>query len=49
MTFLQKASSDAEEFSEVERYELREPPAYQFSANRREFNEILGAALAPGC
>jgi isoquinoline 1-oxidoreductase len=30
---------------EVERYELREPPAYRFDANRREFVQVLGAGL----
>src|SRR4029078_10418002 len=29
----------------VERYELREPPAYQFSASRRECVQVLGAGL----
>ncbi|RIK80704.1 MAG: isoquinoline 1-oxidoreductase [Planctomycetota bacterium] len=31
--------------NEVERYELREGPAYRFDANRREFIEVLGAGL----
>ena len=30
---------------EVERYELREPQAYHFAANRREFAQTLGAGL----
>ena len=30
---------------EPERYELAEPPAWQFSLNRREFLEIAGAGL----
>src|SRR5687768_10689932 len=33
------------EFDEVERYELRENPAYYFSANRREFVQVLGAGI----
>lgn len=37
--------SGTEEFSELERYELHEPPAYRFAANRREFNLALGAGL----
>jgi CO/xanthine dehydrogenase Mo-binding subunit len=31
--------------SEVERYEQREPPAYRFEADRREFVQGLGAGL----
>src|SRR5262245_27652317 len=31
--------------SEVERYEQREPPAYRFDADRREFVQVLGAGL----
>jgi isoquinoline 1-oxidoreductase subunit beta len=31
--------------AEVERYELREPPAYRFDADRREFVQVLGAGL----
>jgi len=30
---------------EPDRYELREPPAYEFALNRREFVEIAGAGL----
>ncbi|HEX6961655.1 MAG TPA: molybdopterin cofactor-binding domain-containing protein, partial [Lacipirellula sp.] len=30
---------------EIERYELRSPPAYRFSADRREFVGVLGAGL----
>jgi isoquinoline 1-oxidoreductase len=30
---------------EVERYEFREPPAYRFDADRREFVQVLGAGL----
>lgn len=33
------------EDSEFERYELRERPAYQFAANRREFAQTLGAGI----
>ncbi len=33
-----------EEF-EPERYELREPPAHEFTLNRREFAEVAGAGL----
>ncbi|QDU89300.1 Nicotinate dehydrogenase subunit B [Pirellulimonas nuda] len=33
------------EHLEWERYELREPPAYAFAANRREFVQTLGAGL----
>ena len=41
------------EFPEPERYELSEPPKYQFEVNRREFVQILGAGIlvsvvAPG-
>jgi CO/xanthine dehydrogenase Mo-binding subunit len=35
---------DREPF-EVERYEQREPPAYRFNADRREFVQVLGAGL----
>ena len=31
--------------AEVERYELHEPPAYRFDADRREFVQVLGAGL----
>ena len=34
-----------QEAFEPERYELREPPAYEFAPNRREFVEIAGAGL----
>lgn len=34
-----------EELLEIERYELREPPAYLFRVNRREFLGTLGAGL----
>jgi hypothetical protein len=34
-----------DEFPEVERYELREPPRYRFEPNRREALQILGAGL----
>ncbi|MGZ8900044.1 MAG: molybdopterin cofactor-binding domain-containing protein, partial [Limisphaerales bacterium] len=33
------------EFPEPERYELSEPPKYQFELNRREFVQILGAGV----
>jgi CO/xanthine dehydrogenase Mo-binding subunit len=33
------------EFTEPERYELREGPYYHFEINRREFAQILGAGL----
>lgn len=33
------------EDNEVERYELREPPRYHFSANRREFTQSLGLGV----
>ena len=33
------------EFTEVERYEFREGPAYRFEADRREFVQALGAGL----
>jgi isoquinoline 1-oxidoreductase len=35
----------AADFTEVERYELRESPRYRFSANRREFVQVLGAGI----
>jgi isoquinoline 1-oxidoreductase len=37
--------SVAEEFPEVERYELHAGPGYRFEANRREFVQVLGAGL----
>src|SRR5688572_19452624 len=33
------------EFTEPERYELREGPHYHFEMNRREFGQVLGAGL----
>ena len=33
------------EFTEPERYELREGPYYHFEMNRREFGQVLGAGL----
>ncbi|MGE0756622.1 MAG: molybdopterin cofactor-binding domain-containing protein [Pirellulaceae bacterium] len=39
-------NSAEEEFSEHERYELREPARYRFEASRREFVQVLGAGLA---
>lgn len=33
------------EFAEVERYELKETPAYQFETNRREFVQIVSAGF----
>jgi isoquinoline 1-oxidoreductase len=36
---------DDVEFDEVERYELREGPAYHFDTDRREFVQVLGAGL----
>ena len=33
------------EFVEVERYELREPPAYQFETTRRVFVQIVSAGF----
>lgn len=38
-------NSVEEEDGEVERYELRAPQPYHFSANRREFAQTLGAGL----
>lgn len=37
--------SAREDFPELERYELSEPPRYVFELNRREFVGILGAGL----
>ena len=37
--------ADELECFEPERYELREPPAYQFALSRREFVEVAGAGL----
>ena len=37
--------STREDFPELERYELSEPPRYVFELNRREFVGILGAGL----
>ena len=37
--------SEIEGNNEVERYELREPPAYQFHASRRAFAQTLGAGV----
>lgn len=34
-----------QEFDELERYELHEPPAYTFDMNRRQFVQVLGAGL----
>ena len=34
-----------EDLIEVERYELREGPAYRFEVNRRQFVQLLGAGL----
>jgi isoquinoline 1-oxidoreductase len=43
---MQVQSQIAEDvFDEVERYELREGPAYRFDADRREFVQVLGAGL----
>ena len=36
---------DEAEFSEPERYELREGPFYHFELNRRDFVATLGAGL----
>ena len=37
--------SDHLEFTEPERYELREGPRYHFELSRREFSQVLGAGL----
>src|SRR5687768_15072635 len=37
--------SPRDEFPELERYELSEPPRYVFELNRREFVGVLGAGL----
>jgi CO/xanthine dehydrogenase Mo-binding subunit len=37
--------STREDFPELERYELSEPPRYVFELNRREFVGVLGAGL----
>jgi isoquinoline 1-oxidoreductase len=37
--------ADEREFTEVERYELHEPPRYRFDTNRREFVQVVGAGL----
>jgi isoquinoline 1-oxidoreductase len=34
-----------DEFNDLERYELREGPAYHFDTDRREFVQVLGAGL----
>ena len=34
-----------DEFPELERYELREGPAYQFELNRRQFVQVLGTGI----
>lgn len=38
-------SNCADDFDEVERYELREPKPYAFQADRREFVQTLGAGI----
>jgi CO/xanthine dehydrogenase Mo-binding subunit len=40
-----KTPLSQQEFTEPERYELHEPPYYQFELSRREFTQILGAGL----
>jgi CO/xanthine dehydrogenase Mo-binding subunit len=40
-----KTPLSQQEFTEPERYELHEPPYYQFELSRREFAQILGAGI----
>jgi isoquinoline 1-oxidoreductase len=41
-------TADEHEFTEVERYELRERPRYRFDTNRREFVQVVGSGLMIG-
>ena len=45
MDNLDDEPDDVDEPDEVERYELRELPAYRFAASRRAFGQSLGAGV----